>query len=73
MLCEKQNLKPLLIIELDDNTHNYENRRIRDDFVNQSLVQSGYKVLRIRNLDKTKIEQTVTEILTNKLPAVFYV
>ena len=39
----------------------------------ESLVQSGYKVLRIRNLDKTKIEQTVTEILTNKLPAVFYV
>lgn len=73
VLCEKQNLKPLLIIELDDNSHNYENRRIRDDFVNQSLVQSGYKVLRIRNLDKTKIEQTVIEILTNKLPAVFYV
>ena len=73
VLCEKQNLKPLLIIELDDKSHNYENRRIRDDFVNQSLVQSGYKVLRIRNLDKTKIEQTITEILANKLPAVFYV
>ena len=73
MLCEKHNLKPLLIIELDDSTHNYESRRVRDDFINQSLVQSGYNVLHIRNLDNTKIEQTITEILNNKLQAVFYV
>ncbi len=72
-LCDKQTLAPLLLIELDDSSHNNPNRRNRDDFVNQSLVQAGYKIIHIRNLDKGKIEGQIEEILSSKLSSVFYI
>ena len=71
-LCNCDNLEPILLIELDDNTHNDNNRRIRDDFVNQSLVQSGYKILRVRKLDKELITEMINAILENNMPGVYY-
>ncbi|WP_308567789.1 DUF2726 domain-containing protein [uncultured Eubacterium sp.] len=72
-LCDKHTLMPLLLIELDDNSHNQYERRQRDDFVNQSLVQSGYKVLRIKNIDKERIKMQLYEIINSNLPGVFYI
>lgn len=72
-LCDKHTLMPLLLIELDDNSHNQYERRQRDDFVNQSLVQSGYKILRIRNIDKEQIKMQLYEIMNSNLPGVFYI
>lgn len=71
--CDKHTLMPLLLIELDDNSHNQYERRQRDDFVNQSLVQSGYKVLRIKNIDKERIKMQLYEIINSNLPGVFYI
>lgn len=72
-LCDKHTLMPLLLIELDDNSHNQYERRQRDDFVNQSLVQSGYKVLRIKNIDKERIKMQLYEIINSNLPGAFYI
>ena len=72
-LCDKHTLMPLLLIELDDNSHNQYERRQRDDFVNQSLVQSGYKILRIRNIDKEQIKMQLYEIMNSNLSGVFYI
>lgn len=38
------NMKILCLIELDDSTHNQNDRKERDLFVNSALSQAGYKV-----------------------------
>lgn len=43
------NMKVLFLIELDDSTHNYQDRQERDEFVNISLVNAGYSLLRVYN------------------------
>jgi len=48
VICEKQYLKPLLVIELDDKTHYHWSRQERDQFVNHILESTGIKCLRIR-------------------------
>ena len=71
-ICEPETLSPLLLIELDDSTHNKENRRARDDFVNQSVVQAGYKILHVRNINE-ELEQKINEIINVSSPGVFYI
>lgn len=46
------NMDILFLIELDDKTHTYSNRAERDEFVNISLVNAGYMLLRVYNTDK---------------------
>ena len=43
------------IIELDDNSHNTNERRERDLFVDTILKSAGYKVLRIKGINETEI------------------
>ena len=40
------NMKVVLIVELDDNSHQSQDRQDRDDFVNNALTRSGYIVVR---------------------------
>lgn len=46
------NMQILFLIELDDRTHNYADRQERDEFVNISLVNAGYTLLRVYNNDE---------------------
>ena len=39
----------LFLIELDDSTHSYNDRKERDNFVNIALVNAGYRLLRVYN------------------------
>ena len=39
-------MKVVLIVELDDNSHQSQDRQDRDDFVNNALTRSGYIVVR---------------------------
>lgn len=43
------NMQILFLIELDDSTHNYNDRKERDDFINTALVNAGYRLLRVYN------------------------
>lgn len=46
------NMKIILIIELDDYSHSYNSTKERDSFVNNALIKSGYTVVRTNgNLD----------------------
>lgn len=46
------NMKIILIIELDDSSHSYNSTKERDSFVNNALIKSGYTVVRTNgNLD----------------------
>lgn len=48
ILCKPENLLPVLLIELDDNSHDTEKRKERDEFIEKVLNLTGYKLLRTR-------------------------
>ncbi|MBE6798024.1 MAG: DUF2726 domain-containing protein [Ruminococcaceae bacterium] len=60
-LCDKSNLEPVLIIEIDDNTHNDAERIKRDNFVDEVLNKTGYKIVHLKGLKN--IEYTLNYIL----------
>jgi len=49
VICDKEKLAPLLVIELDDSTHSKPNRIKRDEFVDQSFQSAGLPILHVRN------------------------
>lgn len=64
VLCDSQNLKPLLGIELDDWSHDGDNRKQRDTEVERIFDEAGIPLLRLRDVNdisqnvlRNKIEQ----------------
>lgn len=56
-----KDMKIIIIIELDDNSHNRPDRIERDSFVNEILQSNGYKLVRTYG-DMLPIEQALMEI-----------
>lgn len=48
LICEKEELKPIFAIELDDYSHGREDRVIRDEFVNSIFRESNMILVRFR-------------------------
>lgn len=53
VLAKPENLQIVLLIELDDNSHN-EAQKKRDDFIDELYKQTGYKFLRTRGTGELK-------------------
>lgn len=53
VLAKPENLQIVLLIELDDNSHN-EAQKKRDDFIDELYKQTGYKLLRTRGSGELK-------------------
>ena len=54
-LCNKNDLNPILLIEVDDKSHNIPERKERDKFIDNALRGAGYKIIHIQtpeNLEK---------------------
>ena len=51
LVCDKQNIKPLLIIELDGNSHLRKDRIERDKFVNEIFRDAGLPIIHIKVSD----------------------
>lgn len=66
ILCNPENLAPILLIELDDNSHNSDKRAERDRFVNTVLEKTGYKLLRTRG--SNSLESDIFAILAPPIP-----
>jgi hypothetical protein len=47
MLAEKKEVKPVLVIELDDSSHDLPHRQERDVFVDEALKTAGLAILRV--------------------------
>lgn len=45
------------IIEISYNSHNQTDREKRDEFVTEVLQASGYKILNIYNINKSKLDE----------------
>lgn len=57
VLCFVDGVKPCLAIELDDASHDEEDRRARDGFVEAALATAGLPFLRVRAAASYNIEQ----------------
>jgi len=69
VLCDKAYIKPLLAIELDDRTHEYNSRKERDGVVESILKEAGLPLLRFENhdrFDKADITQRIANALAVK-------
>lgn len=64
MLCKPENLYPLLLIELDDSSHQTEKVKERDSFIEQVYEKTGYKLLRVKNT--ADLEKKIYEMLNPK-------
>ena len=54
-------MKVIIIIELDDNSHNRPDRIERDSFVNDVLQSNGYKLVRTYG-DMLPVQKALMEI-----------
>lgn len=63
VLAKPENLQIVLLIELDDNSHN-ESQKNRDAFIDALYKQTGYKLLRTRGTAELK-EQIETILKDN--------
>ncbi|NJD04566.1 MAG: DUF2726 domain-containing protein [Ruminiclostridium sp.] len=49
LICSSDRIKPVMAIELDDASHNREDRQKRDYFINKAFEAAGLKLLRVEN------------------------
>lgn len=66
VVCDKAYIKPLLAIELDDRTHERENRKVRDGEVERILNNANLPLLRFGNngyFNKEEIQRLISEKL----------
>lgn len=62
VLCDKEYISPKLVIELDDQTHNKQNRKDRDLEVERILADVGLPILRLKNSGSFNPEELLNEI-----------
>lgn len=63
VLCDLPSVKPVLVIELDDSSHDRPDRLERDSFVDKALSQARIPIIHTRNSSglKEKIANAVSE------------
>lgn len=69
VLTDKDYLNPLLAIELDDSTHNRNDRMERDDFVEHAFYDADFPLLRIEyslTYDIPKLKARIEELIAGK-------
>jgi len=66
VICDKDKVAPLLIIELDDSSHYRSDRIRRDEFVNQAFKSAGVPIIHIQNAasyDQNELFQSLSNYL----------
>lgn len=62
VLAKPENLQVVLLIELDDNSHDNSTKKERDEFIDKLYKQTGYKFIRVRGTGNLK--EIIKEQLT---------
>lgn len=65
VICDKAYIKPLLAIELDDRTHEREDRKERDGEVERILSEAGMPLLRFKGGEHP--EEEIKRLVFEKL------
>lgn len=73
VLCDKTYISPVLAIELDDSTHELQERQERDSEVERILKGAGVPLLRIQNgdqFDVNDISEKINQAIAETRPSV---
>lgn len=62
VLCDTRQIAPILAIELDDRSHEREDRKARDRFVEEALETAGLPLLRVRAAQSYSAQDLMEEI-----------
>ncbi|MEX0775328.1 MAG: DUF2726 domain-containing protein [Phycisphaeraceae bacterium] len=66
LLCDRASVRPLLVIELDDASHDEPDRRERDNFLDAALQAAGLPVIHVpaqATYNTNHVRQNITEKL----------
>ncbi len=66
VLFDRQTLEPVLVVELNDSTHFWNNRKARDQFVQKALEENGIPFIAI-STDKLPDTREVTIAIESEL------
>jgi very-short-patch-repair endonuclease len=62
VLCNAD-LEPVLVIEVDDNSHNLKKNKESDDFKDKVFAHVGLPLLRVRRWQGDELEKQIEEAL----------
>ena len=71
VLCDRQNIAPLLVIELDDASHEREDRKERDTFLDSALSAAGLPILHVtakRSYEPRELADSIQAKLDDRTP-----
>lgn len=63
VVCERDTLRVVAAVELDDASHAAEGRRKRDDFVERACVAAGLRLVRVKARSAYAMPQVRAEVL----------
>lgn len=66
LLCDRENIAPLLVIELDDSSHEREDRKERDTFVDKALGAASLPILHVM-AKRSYAPKELAELIEEKL------
>jgi len=68
VICDKNKICPLIVIELDDLSHNRYDRKERDNFIDKIFGEAKLPILHIKNpydYDLPSLQKEIARILSN--------
>lgn len=68
LVCGPDDTRPLLVIELDDNSHARQDRRQRDDFIDEACASACLPILHVRAATSYDAKRLASDIAA-KLPS----
>ncbi len=68
VICDRENIRPLLAVELDDSSHEREDRKERDENIDHILHDAGLPILHIPVQQFYNLEEILNQI-RNKISA----
>ena len=68
LICKK-NVTTLCVVEIDDNSHNRNDRKERDEFVDYILKDCGIPIIRRKYINKEEFKKTLEKIINKETPA----
>ena len=69
LLCDREKLSPLLVIELDDSSHERDDRAQRDAFVDEALGAAGLPILHV-SAKRSYVPKELADLIQEKLDGV---
>lgn len=65
VICDKEKIVPLLIIELDGSVHNFKSKQARDEFIDELTKIVDLPIIHIKtnNVDKEFIKNEISKKL----------